>query len=31
VDGGLTVGPRNSWDPDHKWPDDHPLKKAMSR
>lgn len=31
VDGGLTVGPRNGWDPDSRWPDDHPLKKVALR
>jgi NAD(P)-dependent dehydrogenase (short-subunit alcohol dehydrogenase family) len=30
VDGGLTVGPRGSWDPDSRWPDDHPLKKRFA-
>ena len=27
VDGGLTVGPRHSWDPEHRRPADHPLAK----
>lgn len=30
VDGGMLVGPRHSWDPDFKRPDDHPLNKALA-
>lgn len=30
VDGGMLVGPRHSWDPDFKQPEDHPLVKAMA-
>lgn len=29
VDGGMLVGPRHSWDPNFKRPDDHPLNKVM--